>query len=61
MPTIEPTYIPTYEPVDFEVPQIGNGAQTFDNNTNDIMYVTSITSLVMITVLVLSVVISYTG
>lgn len=61
LPVVEPTYIPTYEPIDFEVPQIGAGTQAFDNNTTDIMYVTSITSLVMITALVLSVVISYTG
>ena len=59
LPVLEPAYVNVEAPHNFEMPAIGNLGNEID--AGDAMYVTSITSLVMITVLVLSVVMSYTG
>ena len=59
LPVHEPVFVPIEAPHNFEVPQIGNMSGEMD--AGDAMYVTSITSLVIVTVLVLSVVMSYTG
>ena len=58
LPVHEHVYVPVETPQNFDLPEIGSLGSEID--AGDAMYVTSITSLVMITVLVLSVVMSYT-
>jgi len=59
LPVQQPMFVPVEAPHNFEMPSIGNLSGEID--AGDAMYVTSITSLVIVTVLVLSVVMSYTG
>ena len=59
LPALEPAYVNVEAPYNFAMPEIGSLGSDID--AGDAMYVTSITSLVIITVLVLSVVMSFTG
>ena len=61
LPFVETGYIPEFSSGLFDNIYSSTLGSTLEDSTTDMMYVTSISSLVIITILVLSVVISYTS